>query len=424
MSGTRRRWCSRLGLALLAAGLLLAGPAPAAAIGSTGTAPPAAPGPTPVGPRPPDPNRECVVGGEDIVEVPAPQRRLDAEGAWELSRGEGVTVAILDSGVDPTHPQLRGQVGIGVDVAVPGFTGNADCVGHGTAMAGLVAGLPLEGIGLHGIAPAARILPVRVLADDLETTPSVLAAGIRAALRAGAGIVLVTVSTPFESAPLEAAVDAAEAANVLVVAPAELAAPEAPTYAFPGAYPTVLAVGAVDGAEAAMDRALDAEPVVDLVAPATGVVAPLPRRGHTGELAGAAPAAAYVAGVAALVRSAYPDLTVEQLRRRLELTADHPGTQAPDPLLGWGVVNPRLALSVVIPAEAGESPPTQPAAVVEPPSPPALPDRTAADRALWIFGTAAILAVALLIAVMVIPRGRRLGWRPHRGPSRLLRRET
>lgn len=374
----------------------------------------------PAGPRPADPDVDCVTGGKDVVDLPGAQTRLGADSSWLLSRGGGVTVAVVDSGVDPWNPQLAGRVDAGVDTVFDGATGNADCLGQGTAVAGLVAAGPVEGVGFHGVAPDARIFPVRIVADELAVSPGALATGIDAAVGAGAQVVLVTVSAASRSDALDAAVAAAVAADVLLVAPAIIGT-ASPEYAYPAAYEEVLAVGAIDVDGAALDEATPGEPIIDVVAPGTAVVALLPGKGHSTELTGPVPAAAYVAGVAALVRSAHPELTADLVRARLEATADRPGTQPPDPLLGWGVVNVQVALSALITAETSAVAAVDPV-VVRPPRAEAAPDRTTEHRAIWIFGGGVAAGLVLLVLVVVVPRGRRTAWRPARSTPVLPRR--
>src|SRR5207237_47786 len=88
---------------------------------------------------------------------------LNAPAAWRLALGTGVTVAVLDSGVDAAHPDLAGRVLPGADFVDGSTDGRVDFVGHGTTVAGLIAGRNDDGAGVVGVAPEAKILPVRVL---------------------------------------------------------------------------------------------------------------------------------------------------------------------------------------------------------------------------------------------------------------------
>ena len=398
----------------LLAGLLLtsAGPADAAtSLPAAGSAPI-----PPVDTRPVDPDAECQGGGPDIVDLPPAQRRLGAEESWGVTRGAGVLVAVIGSGVDATHPQLAGRVDRGVDVVFPGAFGDADCVGQGTVIAGLVAGSEQPGIGFHGVAPAARILPVRVTLDGLESTPDLLAQGIETAVAENASVILVTLPMPVGSDRLAAAVDAAESADVLVVAPADPLPEGVPGYTYPATYQSVLAVSALDADGVPAAAGAGDVAVVDLVAPGEGVVGPLPGRGHTVAITGTLPAAAYVAGSAALVRSAYPDLSVAEVRHRLEVTADHPGRAVPDVAVGWGVVNPLVAVSAEV-APTPREPVIDPKEAVSGPQPPASPDRTSETRAMWFALAGALAGAVVLIGVRVVPSGRKRGWRPGRAAA-------
>jgi membrane-anchored mycosin MYCP len=419
--------------AVLVGCLGLAAPALATTAPPTTTAPPAssatsvpvattqlpADGSVPIPPegtRPLDPDAKCQGSGPDIVDLPAAQRRLGAEDIWGLSKGGGVLVAVVGSGVDATNAQLVGQVERGIDVVFPGAYGDADCVGQGTVIAGLIAARVRPDIGFHGIAPNSKILPVRVTLDGLDTTPDLLAAGIDAAVSAGASVVLVALPSEVGTARLVEAVEAAEAAGVVVVAPADALPEGVPGYSYPATYDTVLAVSALDadGVPAAAGTGEDA--VIDLVAPGEGVVGPLPGGGHTVAVTGTLPAAAYVAGVAALVRAAYPDLGPAEVRRRLELTADHPGRPVPDLSAGWGVVDPVVAVSAEV-ATTPRQPAAEPLEAVGGPQPPPAPDRSTEHLALWFALGGALAAIALLVGVKVVPNGRERGWRPGRAKS-------
>src|SRR5690349_19613393 len=143
---------------------------------------------------------------------------LDARDAWKVSTGSGVIVAVLDSGVDAGHPDLAGQVLPGVDL-VDGGDGRVDPVGHGTTVAGLIAGRADDNAGVAGIAPGAKILPVRVL-DKLNKydDPAVIAKGMRWAVDHGATVLNLSLGGALRSDAIAEALRYAAARDVVVVA--------------------------------------------------------------------------------------------------------------------------------------------------------------------------------------------------------------
>lgn len=247
---------------------------------------------------------------EDTVAAAEPwaQRRLAPERAWQLARG-AVTVGVVDTGVSAAAPALAGSVLPGTDLA--GGAGDTDCSGHGTFLAGLLAARPVPGSPFSGVAPGARLLPVRVADDPARVDPAKVAAGIRAAVDGGARVVAVGVVVGVETPELRAAVEYAAAEDVLVVASA--AVREAGRRAYPAALPGVVGVAPVGPDGPVGDaESLGAAPLV--AAPAAQLVGIAPEgRGHR---MGSAPelAVAFVAGAAALVRDYRPELTAAEVR--------------------------------------------------------------------------------------------------------------
>lgn len=177
--------------------------------------------------------------------TPWPQRYIAPSRAWPSARGAGVTVAVVDTGVDADGaPALAGRVTAGPDV-VSGGTAGKDCARHGTFVARIVAAGQKSGVGSAGVAPDARILAVRVTGTDGTATADKVAAGIKAAVAGGARVVDVPIALTRGSAWLTSAVRDAVRHNVLVVAPAYgiTDSSGAPTpAAYPAALPDVLAV--------------------------------------------------------------------------------------------------------------------------------------------------------------------------------------
>jgi type VII secretion-associated serine protease mycosin len=345
-----------------------------------------------------------------ITDVPWAQQRLGFDRAWPITRGGGVSVAVVDTGVDGRQPFLAGHVLPGADVINGGGAADTDCLGHGTFVAGLIVGQPRPGVGFSGVAPDAVIFPVRQTNTGTDGTAQTLADGIRAAVDAGANVINVSITVGASSPALADAVQYALARNVVIVAAAGNDAQAGDPAQFPAAYPGVIAVGAVDSggrrasfSETASDVSVVA-PGVDLIGPGAG------GDGMVAGQQGTSFAAPFVSGVAALVRAAHPELTAAQVKHRIEATADHPAAAVPDPQLGYGVVNPYNAVAEVLPEELGATS-TRPSGVrVALPTHP--PERGPGIAALAAAGGTLFAAAVILIAAPVIRAGRRRGWRP------------
>ncbi|MEU4339280.1 S8 family serine peptidase [Micromonospora lupini] len=277
--------------------------------------------------------------------------RLPADQAWGRTRGEGVLVAVIDSGVDAKAPQLNGRVAVGADIPSGGGQGDSDCLGSGTAMAGIVAAAPAEPAagsagGMSGLAPAATILPLRVANDTARTKPGDAATAIEVAVSAGARVVTLGAYVDLTDPTVLAAVKSALAHDVVVVAPAPTA----------GAKPA--SVPELDGLLLVGGVGPDGQPAgnypsdtVDVTAPGIDVASLATSGSGTRASSGSQYAAAFVAGAVTLVRSAYPDLSAAQVVRRIEATAERAGHDSPDPAVGWGMINPNAAVSMVLAAE-------------------------------------------------------------------------
>lgn len=337
--------------------------------------------------------------GQPEVSAPWAAERLGLADLHALSRGDGVTVAVIDSGLNADgHPQLAGvRVAPGanvIDGADPADT--RDCSGHGTAVAGIIAAQPIAGSGFVGVAPGATVLPIKQSATDADGTAAGLARGIRAALARGATVINVSVTVAVDDPDLRAATDEAEAAGAVVVAAAGNSAQQGNPPAYPAAYPTVIAVAA-SAADDSIANYSNVGGYVDLAAPGDAVETPATFGGFITR-SGTSFAAPVVAGVAALIRSAYPQLSAAQVRHRLLSTADSPGLDVPEPHYGYGIVNPRLALTA-IGAEA-------PSPIADPPRP-AAADRSAQNRSLAV--GAGLLLPGGALALVVLARRTRSG---------------
>ncbi|WP_053071777.1 S8 family serine peptidase [Cellulomonas sp. A375-1] len=353
-----------------------------------------------------------------LDQEPPALAQLGAQEAWRFATGDGVVVAVVDSGVDDRNPHLEGAVADGRDVVTGDGTGRTDTWGHGTAVAGIIAARRVADSGVVGLAPGARVLPVRVYhaeGDDaveqgVQPTPGRIAAGITWAAAQGATIINVSMSTDADDAALRAAVRDATARGSLVVASAgnrNTADDKADDARYPAAYPEVLSVAAVDAELRPTDASIHGEHV-DVAAPGAQVLTVYPGAGDCW-YATTEPApswsTAYASAAAALVAERFPDETPAQWAYRLEVTAARATPDARTDTTGWGVIRPDVALQFVDDGTAAGPPspvraPTSTSTVTA--SPIVVEDTVdpmaqAREGAVWwvLGGTAAVALVAL-----------------------------
>jgi type VII secretion-associated serine protease mycosin len=278
-------------------------------------------------------------------------RFLKVTDAHRLSQGAGVTVAVIDTGVDARHPDLTRNVLTGMDFYNPG-DGRRDEDGHGTEMAALIAAHGRGGSGVLGVAPQAKILPVRVGASEFAFLDR-HAQGIRWAVERGAKVICVAIGGG-DSAELRAAIQAAIAADVVVVAGAGNL-PRARRVEFPAATPGVVAAAGVDQAGNHASVSVTGPELV-LAAPAVKVVSADIDAGYS-EGEGTSASTAIIAGVAALVRARYPNLSAPEVIHRMTATAIDKGPAGRDSEYGFGLVDPVGALTKDVPPLAASSSP-------------------------------------------------------------------
>ncbi|MGL4176076.1 MAG: S8 family serine peptidase [Dermatophilaceae bacterium] len=359
----------------------------------------------------------CEEGRQQLVpDRPTALARLGASRAWASATGRGVVVAVIDTGVAAANVHFTD----GVVLAGRSFAGGSpreDAVGHGTAVAGIVAARDIgPRSGLVGLAPSARILPVKVVPDDQAAAvpgsdPGTLAAGIRWAAEAGAQVIAVALSTSRDDPRLRDAVRDATAAGALVVASAgnrRTAEDAARGPRYPGAYPQAVAVAATDNDDRPTEDSVSGAHV-DLAAPGRDVLTTFGAWGdcylsQDGE--SASYATGYVAAAAALVVQRFPADGPARWKHRLEATGARERRDVREDRLGWGVVQPVEALTAVL--DDGILGPVAPGARARPttkapaepvalgvPADPGAPDRRAV---LWVtvVGGGAVLALTLL----------------------------
>jgi membrane-anchored mycosin MYCP len=256
----------------------------------------------------PEPEGDCP-GTHGIAapkSTPWAQQALAYSSAWRLTQGADVTVAVVDSGVD-ANPQFGDRVTVGPDLA--GATAGdvppgADCVGHGTSVASIIAAAPRTGVSFAGVAPQASILSIKITNSD--TFPGqVTAQAIRDAVNLGANVINLSLATNVSTPALLAAVQFAQARNVVVVAAAGNDNPDGMVGPFyPAAYPGVLSVGAI-GPDGSLASFSDTRTPVSVTAPGVNVTSAYPGtfpQAYDPGDNGTSFATAFVSGVAAVIR--------------------------------------------------------------------------------------------------------------------------
>ena len=360
-----------------------------------------------------------------VPQLPWAQQALDPARVWPYSTGSGVLVAVIDSGVDSDHPQLRGKVAAGEDFFQVGkLRANFDCDSHGTAVASIIAADPATGIGFRGLAPGARILPVRIVERGAtegttnEIDPLVLAQGIRYAADQHAKVINLSLAGQRDDAVVRQAIAYAQRRDALVVAAAGNAqtnnGPSLPSY--PAAYPGVLGVGAVDIGGVRLQNSQIGS-YVDLVAPGGAVVGATRRGGHN-YYSGTSFAVPFVAATAALVRAAWPNLTAGQVAQRLlATTTPARGGSAPS-AYGTGMVDPYRAVTEgLVNAQPQKLPAMVHPAVNQEQLSRAEVQRQTLSHAWKQVGLAATAVLLIGIAALILPPGLRRRWRPARRAS-------
>ncbi|WP_371746879.1 type VII secretion-associated serine protease mycosin [Mycolicibacterium sp. YH-1] len=451
----------RTGISALAVSVAVAVTScPAAGAITPPTVPPdVAPPPGTAGPAAPMTQRgDCITAGvfpgTNPGAVNPNTSLLNLSGAWGYSRGEGQTVAVIDTGVRP-GPRLP-NVEAGGDY-VESTDGLTDCDGHGTLVAGLIAGQPGED-GFSGVAPAARLISIRQTSarfaprnpgeDPVAARAALdIATLARAVVRAadlGARVINISAVTCL---PADKMVDQAELGaalryasvdkDVVIVAAAgnnrtglnagsdcpsnplsDLARPEDPrnwssvtSVSIPSWWqPYVLSVGSLtpDGQPSAFTTA---GPWVGVAAPGEnvssvsnadggGLANALPNdQGQLFGISGSSYASAYVSGIAALVRSRFPELSAAEVVHRITASS-HGAARSPSNLVGAGLVDPVAALTWDV-AELGAAAQT-PATPVAAPAEPSVTDTT--PRTIAFIGTGVLMLVAVATAAYATQR--------------------
>ncbi|NGQ95616.1 S8 family serine peptidase [Brevibacillus sp. SYP-B805] len=267
-------------------------------------------------------------------------KQIKADKAWATVTGNtAITIAQLDSGVDTDHPDLKGNLLPGINLVNPGRPAEDDN-GHGTSTAGILAARGNNGIGVSGVLWNARILPIKVLDSRGEqNNVDVIASGINTAINRGAKIVVMSVSSITTSRALEEAVKRAEAKGVILVA---ATGNEGSRVDYPAAYPTVIAVGAVDSNNEPWYRS-NYGPEIKIMAPGKSIYT-TKMGGSYGAITGTSAAAPQVAAACALILAKYPKMTPLEVRQLLYQTARDLNVPGWDRRTGYGLLDINKAL--------------------------------------------------------------------------------
>lgn len=301
---------------------------------------------------------------------PAPQAsylsRLEMPAAWDMTTARPeVIIAVLDTGVDMTHPDLFKAFwlnfdelpGNGIDDDRNGFVDDVrgwnfaennnqiyDDHGHGTHVSGIAAARINNGLGIAGMAGAATIMPVDVFGGGIGTYEDLIRAMIYATDN-GAHVINMSLGASSYSLGEEAAVDYAWAHGVVVVAAAGNTGRE--TFHYPAAHPHAIAVASTTASDTLSGFSTRGA-WVDVAAPGSSIYSTFPNNRY-GALSGTSMATPHVAGLAALILARNPTLTPDEVRALIEGTADDLGDPGWDIAFGNGRINARRALEQTAP---------------------------------------------------------------------------
>lgn len=272
---------------------------------------------------------------------------------WQSQPGRPeVIVAVVDSGIDASHPEFQGQLVEGFDFTekTPASGGAVDGYGHGTHVAGVIGAKANNGMGIAGIAPGCKLMPVRIFNNWGHSEGGLSTAAVIWAVDHGAKVINASWGSPMLGEAAKAAYEYAIAKDVVFVAAVGNSGKEDTEY-YPGASPEAIGVSAVNSDDRWASFSTFGE-WVDLAAPGANVLSTYPLKLGNGYkiMDGTSMAAPFVSAAAALVRSQYPSWSQAQVRAQLERTAKDVIMTGKDKYAGWGRVDIARAVREAPPA--------------------------------------------------------------------------
>lgn len=269
--------------------------------------------------------------------------RINAQATWDNAINP-VRVAIIDTGIDPSHPDLAARIVDMIDVfADPDMR---DRQGHGTHTAGIIAAQPNHHMNTRGICQVCQIVAIKAINDDGYGSDVTVAQGIDYAIRAGAVVMNLSVGSGADTPAIRSAIERALAADVVVVAAAGNTTSSNAQHIFPAAYPGVLAVSAVDSTDMIASFARSG-PSTDIVAPGVDIFNTSPFGAGYSLEQGTSTAAPQVTAAVGLMRSIRPDLRAPQIQEILMANADDLGPPGYDDIYGHGLLNVDAAVAAL-----------------------------------------------------------------------------
>lgn len=273
---------------------------------------------------------------------------IQTERGWSMERGSNeVLVAVLDTGVQADHPDLKGQLAAGTNI-VDKEAAPDDDVGHGTHVSGIIAAAVNNGEGVAGLSWYNKVMPVKVLDNSGAGTTYSVAEGIIWATDHGAKVINMSLGNYASAEFLHDAIRYAYDHDVVLIAASGNDNTNRPGY--PAAYPEVFAVAATDydGSKASFSNYGD---YIDVAAPGASIASTYPGSQYAA-LSGTSMASPHVAALAALIRSKNPELTNEQVMQLMRDTSTDLGTPGKDDYFGYGQIDVVKALEAAAPQAA------------------------------------------------------------------------